>query len=82
MISTGEIIFFIEYLDHGLVSDLENLKEKPLTLWVVGKIAQENDDFIAVVCSGTKHRLPNSKPNYEVIVKSAIIKKEVIHIVD
>lgn len=82
MISTGEAIFYVEYLDHGLISDLKELKKNPLTLWAVGKIFQESEEFIAVICSGTKHRLPNSKPTYEIIVKSAIIKKELIHIVE
>ena len=82
MISTGEAIYYIEYLDHGLVSDLNAIKKKPLTLWTTGKVFKEDEDFIAVVCSGTKHRLPNSKPTYEIIVKSAITKKELIHIVE
>ena len=82
MISTGEAIFYIEYLDNGITEDLETLDEDPLTLWVVGKIFKESEVFIAVVCSGSKYRLPNVKSTYEVIVKSSIIIKELIHIVE
>jgi len=82
MISTGEKIFYIEYLDHGLTTDFEDLEENPLTLWVVGKIFKETEEFMAVICSGTKHRLPSSKPSYEIVVKAAITKKELIHVVE
>lgn len=82
MISSGEAIYFIEYLDHGLVSDLNELEKKPLTLWTCGKVFKEEDNFLAIICSGTKNREPNVKSTYEIIVKSAITKKELIYIVE
>lgn len=82
MISSGEAIYYIEYLDHGLVSDLEKLEKNPLTLWVVGKIFKEADKFYALVCSGTKFREPTSKPYLEVVQKCTIITMELIHTVE
>lgn len=82
MISVGEAIYFIEYLDHGKVfSDPKEIFKKPLKLWCVGKILSESDDFIAVICSGTIGRKPSTEPSYEIILKSAITKKEVIYTV-
>lgn len=83
MINSGEVIYYIEYLDHAKIySDPEETFKKPFTLWCVGKIFKESDDYIAVVCSGTKARPPNTEPSYEIVLKSAIIKKEVVHIVE
>ncbi|HEC92901.1 MAG TPA: hypothetical protein ENI51_07935 [Candidatus Atribacteria bacterium] len=81
MLSTGEAIWYIEYLDHARISNWEKFKDEPITLWCVGKIAQENDDFIAVICSGVKDRQPTSQPTYEIILKKAIIFKQLIYIV-
>ena len=78
MISKGESIWYVEYKDHGRVYSLDDL---PLILWCVGKIAKETDDFLAVVCCGTKEQMPSSMPALEIILKSAIIKKELIYIV-
>lgn len=83
MISPGEAIYYFEYLDHAKsFSDPKEIFKKPFKLWCTGKILTESEDFIAVVCSGTIGRKPNSSPSFEIIVKSAITKKEVIHIVD
>jgi len=81
MISEGEAIFYIEYLDHARVSDLKRLDTKMITLWCVGKIVKESEEFLAVICSGVKNELPSSQPTYEVILKSAIRKKELIYTV-
>jgi len=82
MISAGEALYYIEYLDHGLISsNFKEFEKNPLILWACGKIAHENNDFVAVVCSGVKNREPSSKPQLEIIVKKAIITKELIHTV-
>jgi len=82
MISPGEAIYYIEYLDHGKTSsNPKKIFANPLTLWCVGKVLTESEDFLAVVCSGTKERKPSTEPSYEIILKSAITKQEVIYIV-
>jgi len=81
MISEGEAIYYIEYLDHLRSSDLERIDKKPFQLWCCGKIAKDSNGFIAVICSGAKDEIPNTQPTYEIILKSAITKKELIHVV-
>ena len=81
MINVGEAIYYIEYKDHARSNNLERLNN-PFILWCVGKIAKESKEFIAVICSGTKSETPSSQPTYEIVLKSAIIKKEVIYIVE
>ena len=80
MISVGEAIYYIEYKDHARTNDLDRL-ENGFILWCVGKIAKESDEFLAIICSGTKNDIPSSQPTYEIILKSAIIKKELIYVV-
>ncbi|MBA7492429.1 hypothetical protein ES702_02979 [subsurface metagenome] len=81
MISEGEAIFYIEYLDHARSPDLNRLESNPVVLWCTGKIAQESNEFLALLCSGVKNEMPTSHPTYEIILKSAITIKELIHIV-
>ena len=83
MINSGEAIYYFEYLDHGKTfGDPKGVLEDPLTLWCVGKIHEESPDFLAVVCSGTKKRLPSSQVSYEIIYKQAITKQELVHVVE
>lgn len=73
-------IYYFEYIDHGKIyQDPKTVFKNPLTLWCVGKIAEETKDLMAVVCSGVKDRNPSSQPSYEIIVKSAITKKKLIY---
>lgn len=82
MITPGEAIYYIEYFDHGKTyNQPTEIFKNPFKLWCTGKIAEESDDFLAVICSGTIDRKPNTEPTYEIILKSAIITKELIHIV-
>lgn len=80
----GSEIHYIEYLDHGISRDpIEKVEKKPLLLFCVGYIVNLHgkESYYAVVSSGT--RLHERKPSHYVyIVKSAIIKMEVIHRVE
>lgn len=78
MISEGTPIYYIEYLDHARSENIKRLESKPFILWCCGTIAKESEAYIAVICSGTKDHLPSSQPTYEIVLKSAIIKKELI----
>ena len=83
MISVGEAIFYFEYYDHGRTWDKpKEIFKNPLILWCCGKIFEDSGDFIAVITAGTKGRIPSSQPAYEIIYKPAIIKQELVKVVD
>ena len=84
ILNDGSKIYFIEYLDHGRTPDkMDESKKKPLTLWCCGYIVnedEEDEEYIALISMGSRFR--NSKPKmYNYILKRAITKKFVIHIV-
>jgi len=82
MLSIGDRIYYFEYMDHAKTfGDPSKIMNDPCILWCSGKIFQESDDFLAILCSGTKNKLPSSEPSYEIIYKKAIIKQEEIYIV-
>jgi len=84
MINSGEAIYYFEYLDHGKTfGDPKGVLKNPLILWCVGKIYEQDDNFLAVVCSGSKTRESlKSQVSYEIIYKKAIITQELVHIVE
>ena len=71
MISSGDKIYYFEYMDHAKrYGNPSRILKNPSILWCCGKIAEESEDFIAVVCSGTKKVKPSSEPSFEIILKS------------
>lgn len=83
MINPGDNIYYFEYYDHGKTwNEPKEIFKKPFTLWCVGEIHEESKDFIAVLCSGTTEKEPNTQPSYEIIFKKAIIKQELIYTVE
>lgn len=78
----GSSLYYIEYLDHGATLEpIEEIRENPLTLWCCGYIVNENNEddiYYAVISVGSRFR-PLRPKRYEYVLKSAIIKKEVIH---
>ena len=78
----GSKLYYIEYMDHGAVPEpIENIRKNPLTLWSCGYIVNENqegDPYYALISVGSRFR-PSRPRMYEYILKTAIIKKIVIH---
>lgn len=76
-------LYYIEYLDHGISPDnLEEIRKKPLTLWVTGFIVNEEeneeDEYYAIVSEGSRFR--DKKPiAYVYVIKHCITKMKVIH---
>lgn len=85
MLKAGEELIYLEYLDHGCSpEEIDEIKRKPLVLWCVGKIINPSDShnpYLVVVSSGTRFRHQDTT-NFEYILKSTIIKKEVIKIIE
>lgn len=83
ILKEGSKIYFIEYLDHGRSPDnMEEIKKKPLILWCCGYIVNEDEDeeYYALISIGTRFR--EQKPKmYNYVLKRAITKKIVIHVV-
>ena len=78
----GSKLYYIEYLDHACFDEPINvIRKKPFILWCCGYIInenKENDSYYAIISSGTRLR-PQRQKRWEYVLKSAIIKKEVIY---
>ena len=76
----GDQIFLIIYLDHAETSKtLDEIRQKPFVLWCIGKITnlEEDDPFYVVISSGHLYHERNNIRK-EIVVKGAIISKEII----
>ena len=80
----GAKIYYIEYMDHGSTPEPVNVVQKnPLILWCCGFIVnenQKNDPYYALISRGTRFR-PQKPDYYEYVMKSAILKKEIVHVI-
>jgi len=78
----GSKLYYIEYLDHASAYDpIDVIRKKPFILWCCGYIInenEENDPFYAIISCGSRLR-PQRPKRWEYVLKSAIIKKEVIY---
>lgn len=78
----GSKLYYLEYLDHGSIAEsIDNIRKNPITLWCCGYIVNEDkpkDIYYALISCGSRFR-PLRPKRYEYILKSAIIKKEVIY---
>jgi len=77
----GDRIHLIIYYDHAQTQEtIEQIREKPILLYTIGKIVNEhtNDNFYALVNTGSIGRY--KKPNWrDIIMKSCIISKKIIY---
>ncbi len=78
----GSELVYIEYMDHGATPEpIEKICQNPLILWCCGFIVNEtrkDDPYYALISVGSRFR-PLRPTMYEYVLKSAIIKKIVIH---
>lgn len=78
----GSELVYIEYMDHGATSEpIEKIRQNPLILWCCGYIVnndRKKDPYYALISCGSRFR-PLKPVMYEYVLKTAIIKKIVIH---
>lgn len=83
-LKNGAKIYYLEYMDHGSTPEPVNVvQKKPLILWCVGFIVneeRENDPYFALISRGTRFR-PQKPDKYEYVMKTAIVKKMIVHVI-
>ena len=71
--------YYIEYLDHAYSTEtLTEIKKRPFTLFAIGFILEETNDYYIIASSGGRYRQKKIS-GVEFRVKSTIKEMKIVH---